>query len=204
MDYNLISYAMDFASFIIQKLKDEDKIRNIILFGSVSRGESTKDSDIDIFIDVSREDEKIKKELKEIQIDFFNSAKYKQYWKLLGIENDITLIIAELKKWKEIKPSIIANGIVLYGKFKSEIKEGEHKTFFIWENIYPNSKRVLFNKQIFGYKQNKKEYSGLLNKYSGERLGKGCIIVPLENSIIFHNLFKKYKITVKMKKVLVY
>lgn len=204
MNLKLISYAMDFSSFIIQKIKEREKIRNIILFGSVSRDEANKESDIDIFIDLAREEPKIEKEIIDILEKFLDSTKNKNYWKPLGINNEIKLTIGALDKWKQLRPSIISNGILLYGKFKPEIKEGEHKTFFIWENIKPNSKRVLFNKQLFGYKQNKKFYLGLIQKYHGERIGKGCIITPLENSNIFHKLFKKYKINVKIKKVLEY
>ena len=40
MKINLISYGMDFASFLIQKIESKDLIKNIILFGSVSREES--------------------------------------------------------------------------------------------------------------------------------------------------------------------
>lgn len=35
MEFKLVSYAMDFASFLIEEIKDKEKIRNIILFGSV-------------------------------------------------------------------------------------------------------------------------------------------------------------------------
>ena len=35
--------------------KDKNKIRNIILFGSVAREEAVKNSDIDLFIDVIKE-----------------------------------------------------------------------------------------------------------------------------------------------------
>ena len=95
--------------------------------------------------------------------------------------------------------ALVSNGITLYGKFKSNIK-GKYKTLFVWENVKPNSKRVLFNKQMVGYKYENKFYSGLLQKYEGERLGKGCILVDLEYYIQFHELFKKYKIPVKIKK----
>jgi len=50
MKSKLIAYAMDFASFLIQKIKNIDNINNIILFGSVAREEADKTSDIDIFI----------------------------------------------------------------------------------------------------------------------------------------------------------
>src|SRR3989344_3915277 len=122
----------------------------------------------------------------------------------MGIKNDIKLTIGSLEKWKELKPSLIANGISIYGKFKPEIKDGKHNSFFIWENIKPNSKRVLFNKYLSGYKQNKKRYSGLLDKYGGERMGKGCISVPSENTNLFLALFRKFKVSVKIKRVLEY
>ncbi len=204
MNYKLMSYVLDFTSFLIQNINDKNKIKNIILFGSVAREEVGKDSDIDIFIDLIREDKKIENEIQKILNGFENSAKYKNYWKLLNIKNEIKLMIGELDKWTDLKPSIVANGIILYGKYKPEIKDGKHKVFFIWENIKPNSKRVLFNKQLFGYKQNEKFYLGLIQKYKAEKLGKGCIIIDSEHTNIFHQLFKKYKITVKIKSVLEY
>ena len=203
MKINLISYGMDFASFLIQKIESKDLIKNIILFGSVSREESGKESDIDIFIDLAKENPKLKREIGKILDNFLESTKYKGYWKLLGVKNEIKLTIGELDDWEELKPSILANGITLYGKFKSNIK-GKHKTLMVWENIKPNSKRVLLNKQLFGFKQGKKFYSGLLQKYEGERLGKGCIILPLENSLFFQKLFKKHKIELKIKKIIEY
>lgn len=209
MNYKLVAYAMEVASFLVQKLKSREKIKQIILFGSVSRGEAEKDSDIDLFIDVINannkfEEDKLEKEIKLCLSAFLNSAKYKNYWRLLGITNNIQLTIGKLSKWKELNTSIISNGVVLFGKYKPEVKEGTHNVFFIWENIKPNSKRVLFNKQMCGYIQNKKFYKGLLQKYNGKRLGKGCIIVPLESSNFFLRLFRKYNITVKIKKIIDY
>lgn len=201
---DLIAYSIDFTSFLIQKLKDKSKIKSVILFGSISREEAGKNSDVDIFIDLVNEDKHLESEAKKILERFKDSAKYKNYWKLLGVDNEINLKVGRLDDWEELKPSIISNGLILYGKFKTQIKEGRHKTFFIWENIRPNTKRVLFNKQLFGYKQNKKFYLGVLQKYGGERLGKGCILTPLEQALVFSKLFRKYKISVKIKKVLEY
>lgn len=200
----LLSYAMDFASFLIQKIKEKENIKNIILFGSVAREEAEPSSDIDLFIDVIKENSKTELELNKILEQFLSSVKCRNYWNLLNVKNEIKLTIGNLNNWKSLKPSIIANGIALYGKFKTDIKEGRHKTFFVWENIRPNSKRVLFNKQLFGYKQNNKFYPGILQKYQGEKLGKGCILVDLETAQEFHKLFKKHSITVRIKKVLDY
>ena len=204
MNYRLISYAMDFTSFLLEKTSFNDKIRNIILFGSVARSEESPNSDIDIFIDVIEENKKIESDINKCIERFFESGKYKNYWKLLDINNNISLKIGSLDNWKDLHSSIASNGILLYGKFKYSTKEGKNNSMLIWENIKPNSKRVLFNKQIFGYNQNKKFYRGLLQKYNGERLGKGCIVIPSEHFNIFHSFFKKNKITVKIKKFIEY
>jgi len=169
MKINLIPYGMDFASFLIQKIKNKDLIKNIILFGSVSREESVEESDIDIFVDINKDNQNLEKEIIQILEQFLDSTKYKNYWKLLGIKNEIKLTIGILDKWKELKPSIVANGVTLYGKFKSDIK-GEHKTFLVWENIKPNSKRVLFNKQLFGFKQKKDSTKDYCKDITGKDL----------------------------------
>ncbi len=51
----LIAYALDFSSFLIDTAKVTDKIKRIMLFGSVARGDFTKESDIDLFIDTDEE-----------------------------------------------------------------------------------------------------------------------------------------------------
>ena len=202
MNSKLIAYALDFTSFLMQKTIKRERIKNVILFGSVAREEAGKTSDIDLFIDLVEEDQKLEQEINQCLEDFLKSTKVKNYWQMLGIRNEIKLTLGELQKWGSLKPSLIANGLTLYGKFKDLVTEGKHETFFIWENIKPNSRRVLFNKQLLGYNQNGKFYNGLLQKYAGERLGKGCIVVPLEHSTIFLKLFRKYQAKVKIKKVL--
>ncbi len=204
MNSNRIAYALDAASFLLQKIKERENIRSIILFGSVARGDATEKSDIDLFIDVVKESPKFEKEARTAIENFYDSIKYKQYWKLLSITHEIKLTIGKLSAWKELQPSIIANGITLYGKFMPSVKNGLHRTFFIWENVKPNAKRVLFNKQLFGFKQRNKFYQGLLAKYTGERLGKGCVLVPAEHTPLFLALFRKYKITVRIKRIVEY
>lgn len=204
MNSDLIAYAMDFASFLVQKIPAREKISNIILFGSVARGEADKASDVDIFIDVTKETAVLDEHIRHAAKAFKATTKYKNYWKPLGVENEIKPIVGQLRKWKELKPSIVANGIVLYGKFKPDVKEGIHLAFFIWENIKPNAHRVSLNKKLFGHRQGKKFYNGLLQEYGGERIGKGCIAAPLENANIFQQLFRKYNVSVKVRKVLEY
>lgn len=201
MENKLISYAVDFCSFLLQKTLHRPQIKSIILFGSVAREEAGKESDVDLFIDLIKDDPKIVKEIENVQEDFLKSTKYLNYWKPLGIENEIKISLGPLEQWKQLQPSLLSNGITIYGKYLKTPTEGRHTVFFMWENVKPNSKRVLFNKQLLGYNHYKKFYYGLLQKYSGEKLGKGSIAVPLEHSNEFLKLFRKYKVNVKIKKV---
>jgi len=105
----LISYAVDFVSFLLERI-DKNKIDRIILFGSVARDEADSDSDVDLFIE-SVED--IKKPIKKIKDEFFNSTKFRDYWELKGIKSEIKIISGKLDNWKDIKNSVVSNGILL-------------------------------------------------------------------------------------------
>ena len=202
LNKRLLSYAVDFTSFFLERI-DKGKIDKIILFGSVARGEADSDSDIDLFIETVN-NVNIEKFVKKIKGEFFSSTKFKNYWELKGISNDIKIIAGRVDKWKNIKNSIISNGILLYGKYESTPRDAVHKTIFSWEKIKPESKRVLLFKRLFGYKAEKKEYAGLLNKYSGEKLSKGSIIVPAKYSAVFMKLFREMKVTIKIRKIVEY
>lgn len=199
----LIAYSQDFVSFLTEHI-DLNNVKNIILFGSVSKNESDQTSDIDIFIDLVNETQEFKERIEKTKDEFYGSSKFKSYWSLLEVKNPIKLTIGKLEQWSDLLPSIISNGITLYGKFKTFPQVGEHKTLFIWENIKPESKRVLLNKQLFGYKHTAKSYPGVVQKYDCQRLGKGMIMVPIEHSNLVEKVFRKLKIAVRIKKVIVY
>ena len=198
----LLSYAEDFVSFIIETI-DISQIKSIILFGSVSRDEADEESDIDLFFDVIKFDKKLEDKILQAKQKFYSSVKYKEYWNLRGVKNEFSLKIGKLSEWEELKNSIISTCKIMYGKY-FEIPNGKNLTYFILENIRPETKRILCSKRLFGYIQNKKRYTGLLEKYEGLKLGKGIFVVPTEHSNIFIAFFRKNKIVVKIRKVLDY
>lgn len=203
MNKNLLtSYAEDFVSFMIETI-DCSQIRSIILFGSVAREEADEKSDVDIFIDVVKKDKKLEEKILQAKQKFYDSAKCKEYWNLRGIKNEFALKIGKLSEWKELKNSIISNGKILYGKY-FDIPTGKNLTYFIWENIHPETRRILFSKRLFGYTQNGKRYAGLLEKFEGIKLGKGIIVVPTEHSNTFIAFFRENKVGVKIRKTLDY
>lgn len=199
----LVSYAMDFVSFLAQNLKEKgmQNIRAIILFGSAARGQAEKESDIDIFVDSS--DEKLGKEIKKLTDKFYDSAKFKNYWSLFGIDNEINVIVGKLDKWK-LKDSMLGSSIVLYQKYSPKLEEGKNKIILSWGNIKPNSKRVMLNKKIFGYNYYGKKYLGLLEKHGGIKLGSNVIMIDSENIKLFLEAFHNFKIAVKIARVFEY
>ncbi len=200
LNKKLLGYSGDFVSFLLENI-DKSKIERIILFGSVSREDADEDSDVDLFVETNF---KIGKTIEKLKSDFFDSIRFKNYWSLKGVKNDIKIKTGKLDEWEDIKNSIISNGVILYGKFESMPKNSIHKTIFSWENIKPESKRVLLFKRLFGYKAESKEYPGLMDKYYGEKLSKGSIMVDTKNSNLFMKIFKEMKITVKIRKIIEY
>lgn len=192
----LVSYASEFSSFVIGHA-DLGKINNIILFGSAARGEAEENSDVDIFIDGSLG----QKEADRLAAQFCKTEAYKK-WNLLGISNEIKPIAGSLGKWADLKQSIISDGIVLYGKFKEMPENAKPMALFSWEEIKPNSNRVLFNKRMFGFNHYGKRYEGLLVQVNGKKIGKGAVIVPDERHKEILELFRKHDIKWNMRKVL--
>src|SRR3989338_6356007 len=199
----LISYATDFVSFFIQNLKEIDNVKSIILFGSVARGEATKNSDVDLFIDVIGRKDVIEKKTITIKDKFLNSVKSKDYWVPLGIKNEINIIVDSLEKWK-LKDSMLGNAIILYQKYSKKLEDGKNQIIFSWVNIKPNAKRVMLNKKIYGYNHYGKLYNGILGKYNGKKIGSNVIILDVEwlNEAI--KIFRQYKVSVKILRVFEY
>ena len=199
----LISYASDFVSFLIQNIKDMSNIKSIILFGSVARNQAEKESDVDIFIDVIGNEKDTEKEVKKITDKFFDSVKFQKYWKLFNIKNEINVIVDELDKWK-LKDSMLGNALILYQKYSPILENGKNKAILSWSKIKPDSRRVMLNKKLFGYKHYKRYYKGILEQYQGEKLGANVILIPTEHLNSFLKIFHSFKIPVKISRVFKY
>lgn len=145
----------------------------------------------------------IETESKKIINKFFDSAKFKNYWKLFGVENEIHLAVGNLNKWK-LKDTMLGNAIVLYQRFAPRLENGKSKIILYWENIKPESKRVFLNKKIFGYNYYGKKYLGILEKYKGKKVGRGVIIFDAEYLKFFLDVFHSFKIPVEIMRVFEY
>ncbi|MBU4352024.1 MAG: hypothetical protein KJ939_02990 [Nanoarchaeota archaeon] len=158
--------------------------------------EADDKSDIDIFIDGSIPEE----EAENLVERFCKTEEFKK-WKLLGVENDIKVMVGNLEQW-ELYDSIVSDGIVLYGSYRKMPSNTRAMVLFSWDEIRPNANRVLFNKRLFGFNHYGKRYKGILENYDGKKIGKGVVLVPKKHYKEILNLLKKHKISYKMTSIM--
>jgi predicted nucleotidyltransferase len=195
----IIPYAMDFASFVLEQIPDKMKenIRSIVLFGSGARGEHRKSSDVDIFIEVSRGVEALESEIEKAAERFYGSIRYRNYWRLKGFQYIFSCKVGDERSWRNLYPALMADGIMLYGKYCTQEDLGKRSALFTWENIRSSGMRVNLHRSLHGYKVRGKAYPGLLERYHGVRLTKGTILVPLEHHLKFREFFDRLGVPVK-------
>lgn len=197
---SLIAYAQDFVSYLLmEKYMENYEIRNIILYGSVVRGDFTEHSDIDIFIDVNSTDEKMKELVKGTVRDFYGSLWF-QKWKRLGIKNTISCLSGRLDGWKDLERSMISNGRVLYGNYRPETK-GKLASLFYVESVKPESKRVFISRKLFGYVRYGKKYAGLVQRHDGEKVGRSCFLIPMEFTQKILQFFRQNKVKATIREI---
>ena len=198
MPENSLSYASYFVSYLINKIDSLDNIHKIILFGSVARGEDTKESDIDIFIEVEKSTKIFEKNLNKLTDDFYKSRE-SLIFKNKGVDNKINLIIGRINEWKDLKKSIESTGVILYGGYTPSGIKGQKYVLFYWNKIGKN--RGAFLNKIYGFKVGKKEYKGLIEIFGGKKIGKSSIMIPIEYKREILKLIKKYIVHAKIIEV---
>lgn len=181
-------------------MKDIERIQRIVLFGSVAKGEDTQESDIDIFIEVKKLSKKFESELKKMEGSFYQSREASLF-NLKGVHNEFAIKTGKLKNWKDLSSSIASTGIVLYGPYESrELPDGvQHHIIVFWDGILKN--RGAFLNKIYGFNIKGKYYEGLLQRYQGIRLGKSCIMLPVQYKKEIFNLLDKHQTKAKVIEV---
>lgn len=188
----LIAYTLAFISFILPKL---ERVNEIILFGSTVRGEATKESDIDLFFNL--EDKTKEKEIKEIaekEKNKFYKSKIAEVWFLKGIKNSLKINVGSLDDWKDLKRSIVSEGIVIYGKYKEIPKNLRGFVIFNISPIKNIPKRNRVIRNLFGRKEKNYSTKGLVEKLNGKKINVSSFIVPIEHSKEIIKILGKEKI----------
>jgi len=170
---NKFGKAVEFA----EKIKKFPEVLQVILFGSVARGEEHKDSDIDIAVVYSSKNEKVMSEIigfafEDIQLTHLD--------------------IKELSKEPEVAGALAGEGLVLYGRpITLTTKELALKpklliSYDLSSIEYKDKMRI--NRAFFGSKSTSKykgkEYEtktgGIVNEAGIEKPGRGVLLIPRE------------------------
>lgn len=189
------AYASAFVTYLLTYCKGVD-FQRIILFGSVAKDEATKESDIDLFIEPkgNGKDDGILKTLEK-----FYQSKEALFFRAKGIENKINLIIGKLDAWKDLKKSIESTGIVLLGKYVPQGVRGTKYALVFWDHIDKN--RGAFLNKVYGFTVDKKRYEGLMSKFGGQKIGKSCVMIPIQHREEILDLMKHHKVNGKIIEV---
>lgn len=196
MNKDITAYAMEYVSFLADNLDEADmkNIRDIVLFGSVARGTGDRESDVDIFVNVMKEG-KIEGKIDKLTDKFYGTEACRK-WRLRGIKNDINVITGRLEKWKDLKISVLDDGISLYSKYTG-IAGGAQSVIIFWDNVKQESKRVMLSKKLYGYNYKKTRSRGLVELTGSTKLGANCIITDPGSSKKMLEVFKDLGVTPK-------
>jgi len=192
----LYALASSFAAYILEQ--SEEPINGIYLFGSAARGEATKNSDIDIFIDAKKNQSIVK------TVETFESTTSAKIFRASGINSVIRTLIGDLNSedFSDLRVNIAADGIILFGKGIPSEKSGRAPHLLIWfETPRKQKKKVAFLRDIYGRKENNKTYQGLLQKLGGLKAGPNTILIPIRHKAIFLDMLKKSKVKYTIKNI---
>ena len=189
------AYASYFASYLINNFKKIENISRVILFGSAAKGEASKSSDIDFFIEVKRNSKGFEKEIINLVNDFYKSREA-LIFKTKGIDNKINVIAGRLEDWADLRKSIESTGVVLYGNYIASDVKGKKHVIFFWDKIGKN--RGAFLNKLYGFNSNGKRYLGLIENFNGKKLGKSSFMVSAEYREDIVKLLKHYKVNSKI------
>jgi len=202
----MMQYIYDFLSIFFDKLKDKEKVKAIILFGSFARGNQRKNSDVDIFIDVTEYNKEVVQQVTKESLNEFE-LKAAKTWHLKGARNHIVPLVdsIDLDKWNELKREIASYGILLYGRYKVNVTKGKQSVLIEYDISKAKQKdKMRILRKLYGYnlKKGKKVYTqeGLMSKLKAEKLNNS-LIVNLENYKPIVALLKEQKTPIKLRNV---
>ncbi len=200
--YEVFAYIYDFIHFLMDRTID---VTDIILFGSVARGEFDNLSDIDLFIN-TKNTKRVQKAVDAALEEFERTSK--RTWMPRNIILAIKPIVGDISapRWRALHRDIISTGILLFGKYK-ELPRGLMQGMifsFRLATLKPKN-RVAFIRQLYGYvtKKARKVYrhKGILEEVGGVKLNSNTIFIPAIHYRDIHNIFKKSRVPFKVREV---
>ena len=172
-------------------------VQSVILFGSAARGTATRDSDIDLFIDCSREaEDAVWKILNDLD-DRFEVAFSPIFYR--AEERD--------RFDKQFLESIVRHGRVLFGEMPSfspiDLDLQPLRLVSYQTRGLNARKRAQMLRLIDGYRTRKRvgkkryvvERPGFLKEVGGWRVGRGAVVIPEEAAEALDAVLRRFTAT---------
>lgn len=173
-------------------LKKENFLVDVFLFGSALRSKE-RPRDIDVIV-LFRE-----KNYKKIEENIYKINKIGQSLKLnLHIE---PIIIDNLHKEKVYRAILHEGYSIKNSKFFKELLNFKAYSLINYslKDKVP-SEKVMFAYALYG----RKKGQGFLASVKGKELGKGAILVPIENEEIIKELLTEWKVNFKAQRIIIF
>lgn len=183
-----LALAINFA----EQIKKIKHILQIIVFGSVARGEDTRESDIDIAVIYDSEDrfkfmEEVNRDKPErIQTTFVN--------------------ITKLPEETELISALSGEGLLLYGQpitIKERRLDLKARTILSYDlSGLPQTEKVKLDRALYGSvsrstfkgREYKTETKGLTKEPGIEKINKGVLLVERRKATKIIGLFKRFRV----------
>lgn len=195
----------------LQKLQelfpDISQILMVFLFGSVARGDfSLRHSDLDLFIILKTktvsEDMKEKLDNRILPIGYKDGVKIQaEYQGLSILHEDRTLVRKMIQEGK----IIYSSGVFTFNHQQIGLQQYIIYDFWLKNAINPTMfSKVLHGRKSWYWKGKEKivkKYPGILDGKEMVELGKGVIMVLKQRDKDLKNIFERFKVEYKLKKI---
>jgi len=159
---------------VADKMRETNGVIGVVLFGSYSRGDYDEGSDVDLLV-VFEDKGSLDKGLKEI---YEATSESDLFLQVIGLTFD------ELKN-SPLLESALRDGKIYYAN--EEVKElltPMHKPYalitYSTANLNPKE-RVVFTQKLEGRGKGRYKYEGLISELGGYKVGRGVMMIPMEN-----------------------
>lgn len=183
---------LKYLKSLSKELAKKHNIFDVVIYGSSVKGKE-EPRDIDLLLIF--EDKKLKE-----RVEIAQELKEKAHEKIKGIDVK-TINLKELfEKEYLARQAIFTEGYSLIhnSPFSERLGFEGYALFTYTLTNLDHNKKNMFTYALIGRKK-----EGIKKQLKAQSLGKGAIIIPTKNSLIFENFLQKWGITFKKKSILV-
>ena len=181
---------------IVKQLSPIEDVKVIILYGSIARDDYSSKSDIDLFILTTKKDTYTEIQNKILELDIGRNIQ-----PTIRTRNELVHTDSGLLQ------NIFQEGKIIYLREPVDIDVSlllNQKPYLVYTFNLSNldqKVKAKFNRELYQSKTKTYSYEGLLHKVGGEKLAKGCVLLPYVKKKTIDKLFDKYKVKIDLIKV---